>query len=248
MYQENLKKSEPAKLVRALSVLSPRDATEQASPKQYRMQLRASIQRTKNFFHKNFKSLLILLLEGYAKLPKPTSFNPFSRGNRDSSYYQKDGYYASICDEWEADLEKAMKENNSGITVSNWATGNEPATANDESSCRSPVKNPSRKEEEGVGEEKNKKNFQLIRKGEPCSKSMNELAKKMKELEMMDASDVEHVLDVEEALHYYSRLRSPVYVDIVDNFFTNIYTEFSVPKASSASINSSKRRLGSTRL
>jgi hypothetical protein len=60
----------------------------------------------------------------------------------------------------------------------------------------------------------------------------------MKELEIMDVTDVEHVLDVEEALHYYSRLKSPVYLDIVDKFFINMYTEFSVPKAS-ASTNSS---------
>ncbi|KAJ6415936.1 hypothetical protein OIU84_004680 [Salix udensis] len=70
---------------------------------------------------------------------------------------------------------------------------------------------------------------------------------KMKELEMMDVSNVEHVLDVEEALHYYSRLKSPVYQDIVDEFFTDMYTEFSVPQAA-ASINSSKRRIESIRL
>ncbi|KAJ6947345.1 hypothetical protein NC651_001897 [Populus alba x Populus x berolinensis] len=100
---------------------------------------------------------------------------------------------------------------------------------------------PSRKNEGGK-EEKSKKISQVQKAEENSSKNMNEsgcvLAQKMKELEMMDVSDVEHVLDVEEALHYYSRLKSPVYLDIVDKFFTNIYTEFSVPKAS-ASTNSS---------
>lgn len=73
------------------------------------------------------------------------------------------------------------------------------------------------------------------------------LAQKMKELEMMDVSDMEHVLDVEEALHYYSRLKSPVYLSIVDKFFMDMYSEFSLPQAS-ASISRSKRRFGSIRL
>ncbi|GMI93813.1 hypothetical protein HRI_003050600 [Hibiscus trionum] len=73
------------------------------------------------------------------------------------------------------------------------------------------------------------------------------LVKKMKELEMMDVGDMEHVLDVEEAIHYYSRLRSPVYLSIVNKFFTEMYSEFSVPQAS-ARIDGSKRRFGSFRM
>ena len=103
--------------------------------------------------------------------------------------------------------------------------------------------------EEGV--EKEKKNMESPQRGkgeELCSKNINgacnELAQKMKDLEM-GVGDVEQVLDIEEALHYYSRLTSPAYLDIVDKFFMDMYTEFSVPPAS-ASINSSKR-LGSIR-
>ncbi|KAG5512776.1 hypothetical protein RHGRI_038823 [Rhododendron griersonianum] len=44
------------------------------------------------------------------------------------------------------------------------------------------------------------------------------MAQKMKELEMMDVNDVDHVLDIEEVLHLYSRLKSPVYPDIVNKF------------------------------
>ncbi|KAJ4843568.1 hypothetical protein Tsubulata_040937 [Turnera subulata] len=205
------------------------------------MQLRDSIQKAKIFFHKNLQNLRTLLLGGYEKLPKPTSFKPFSCSSKGhSSNHQTDRYYADICDEWQCDLEKAMKGNNGSSIVSKPAAGD--AEASDASSMKL-VKSPLKKKEERVKEEKNKTGSQL-KKGEPCSKSMNELARKMKELEMMDVSDVEHVLDVEEALHYYSRLKSPAYVDIVDNFFLNMYSEFSVPKPS-ASINTSKRRLGS---
>lgn len=65
----------------------------------------------------------------------------------------------------------------------------------------------------------------------------------MKELEIMDMNDVDHVLDIEEILHYYSRLTCPVYLDLVDTFFMDMYSEFILPQPS-ASINSSMRRLG----
>lgn len=71
-----------------------------------------------------------------------------------------------------------------------------------------------------------------------------DLAEKMKELELMDLGDVEHVLDLEEALHYYSLLTSPVFLDIVHKFFMDIYSEFSVAREP-IRMNSSKRRFGS---
>ncbi|KAF8086905.1 hypothetical protein N665_0609s0035 [Sinapis alba] len=73
------------------------------------------------------------------------------------------------------------------------------------------------------------------------------LAQKMKDLNMVDLRDVEHASDVKEALRCYSSIRSPVYLDIVDNFFTDMYYEFSDPRTSS-SINGSRRKAGSFRL
>lgn len=49
--------------------------------------------------------------------------------------------------------------------------------------------------------------------------------KKLKELEMLDMSNVDHVLDIEEVLHYYSRLTCPAYLEIVDKFFVEIFAE-----------------------
>ncbi|CAK7334982.1 unnamed protein product [Dovyalis caffra] len=67
------------------------------------------------------------------------------------------------------------------------------------------------------------------------------VAQKLKELEMMDVSNVEHVLDIEEVLHYYSRLTCPAYLDIVDKFFMNMYAEFFAPPVSPRSVNSRPR-------
>ncbi|KAE9585869.1 hypothetical protein Lalb_Chr24g0395881 [Lupinus albus] len=54
------------------------------------------------------------------------------------------------------------------------------------------------------------------------------LAQKMKELEIIKSGDIEHKLDIEEALHYYSRLTSPVYLNIVNKFFMDMNSEFSL--------------------
>ncbi|KAE8682831.1 hypothetical protein F3Y22_tig00111234pilonHSYRG00039 [Hibiscus syriacus] len=51
------------------------------------------------------------------------------------------------------------------------------------------------------------------------------MARRLKELEMMDMSDVDQVLDIQEILHYYSRLTCPTYLDIVDKFFMEMYAE-----------------------
>ncbi|CAN8293324.1 unnamed protein product [Cochlearia groenlandica] len=72
------------------------------------------------------------------------------------------------------------------------------------------------------------------------------LAQKMKDLNMVDLRDVDHAFDVREALRCYSSIRSPVYLDIVDNFFTDMYYEFSDPRASS-SITGTRRKAGSFR-
>ncbi|CAG7890106.1 unnamed protein product [Brassica rapa] len=47
--------------------------------------------------------------------------------------------------------------------------------------------------------------------------------KKIKEMYMTETGDIEKALDVEEALYYYSRLRSHVYLNIVGKFFNDLY-------------------------
>jgi hypothetical protein len=48
---------------------------------------------------------------------------------------------------------------------------------------------------------------------------------KLKELEMLDINNVDYVMDIEEVLHYYSRLTCPAYVEIVDRFFMEMYSD-----------------------
>ncbi|KNA11448.1 hypothetical protein SOVF_134940 [Spinacia oleracea] len=77
----------------------------------------------------------------------------------------------------------------------------------------------------------------MMRKPELCSTSVRETrmcfaAEKLKELEMMDKGNVDHKLDVEEFLRYYSCLTCPAYLDIVDKFLVEMCTEFFGPQAS----------------
>lgn len=59
------------------------------------------------------------------------------------------------------------------------------------------------------------------------------VAKKIKELEKLDARNVHHSLDIEEILHYYSRLTCPTYLEIVDTFFMDMFAEFCSNSSSS---------------
>lgn len=214
------------------------------------MLISESIEKTKKFFQKSIVNLKSLLFEGYQKLPKPPLLNPFSCSICITKNHHKDLYYTEFCNAWESDLEEAKKRRKNRVTESKKPVNEENASGGNfmKLADQGPVKN---KQEERKKEEKKMGCSRMDKNVDQCSQDMNPegyaLAQKMKQLDMMDAGDMEHVLDVEEALHYYSRLRSPVYLDIVDKFFTDMYSELNVPRAS-ASINTSKRRLGSIRL
>ncbi|XP_049345408.1 uncharacterized protein LOC125809907 [Solanum verrucosum] len=51
------------------------------------------------------------------------------------------------------------------------------------------------------------------------------VAQKLDELKMLENYKDEHALDIEQVLYYYSRLTCPAYVEIVDKFFMQIYSE-----------------------
>ena len=61
-------------------------------------------------------------------------------------------------------------------------------------------------------------------KDEEESSSKCLVTRKLKELKMMDRNNVDFVLDIEEVLHYYSRLTCPVYREIMEKFFVEMYS------------------------
>ncbi|KAB2612823.1 ATP-dependent RNA helicase DDX11 [Pyrus ussuriensis x Pyrus communis] len=186
------------------------------------MVLGNTIAKSKKLFRKTLGNLKSFFCGGYKKLPKTISFNPFYCG-RDLKYqHPTDHFYADFYDEWESTL------------------GNRQCS-------------PKKIKQEGGLMQMKQTGSSHLQKGEARASSQNAnaesytLARRMKEFEMVDSGDVEQVLDVEEALHYYSRLKSPAYLDIVDKFFLDMYADFSIPPAP-VSVNNSKRRLSSQRL
>ncbi|KAL6134448.1 hypothetical protein ACLB2K_066679 [Fragaria x ananassa] len=214
------------------------------------MVLKETMHKSKELYEKTIQNLKSFICGGYKKLPKSLSLNPCICGS-DLKYHPTDEFYTDYYDEWESTIDKVKKRD---------STSKE--TIMDEDPCtdsfimfpkQSPKKNkqggllrdkkPSGRSTCDLGKGKDQSSFQSMH----GNRGSNVLAKRMKEFEMVDTGDVEQVLDVEEALHYYSRLKSPVYLDIVDKFFLDMYSDFSVPPAPSISINNSKQRLGSRR-
>lgn len=213
------------------------------------MQLKETIDKSKILFHKTLQHLKSSFFDGYQKLPKSLSCNPFSCGCGKLKTCKSDQYYKDFYDEWESHLDKISKRGSNATLSSKDVIKEENACSG---SIIFPKQSPAKtKQEGGIKEKKIGNSHPGKAKESNAQDVMNSggfaLAQKMKELEMMDSGDVEQVLDIEEALHYYSRLKSPVYVDIVDKFFTDMYSESYNPPAP-VSVNSSKRRFGSFRL
>ncbi|XP_054781219.1 uncharacterized protein LOC129288595 [Prosopis cineraria] len=217
------------------------------------MLLRETIDKTKVLFHKTFRNVKSFLCGGYQRLPTSLSFNPFTCSSGYGRNYTRDQFYNEFYDHLQSDLSIIKRVNSDVLSGSK-----EPPEVEDASCTGSFMKFSKQREQtsthEGRAKHKIKGTYQVGKKKENLSHHQHKknggahvLAQKMKELEMMDAGDVEQVLDIEEALHYYSRLTSPVYLDIVDKFFVDMHSEFSASQPP-VSIKPSKGRRRSIRL
>ncbi|GMH03679.1 hypothetical protein Nepgr_005518 [Nepenthes gracilis] len=201
------------------------------------MLLKKSIGKTKDFFQKSLKELKSFLLDVYQNLPQPVVLNSLSRDHHLKNNQLDDIRTKLSCQQepnHQDDTEIAKKSTMSLKSSNSNCGSGRSVKISDEKTVKE--KQDTRKNE--------------ARRGDGSFKSgnggSNVLAQKMQELKMMDMGDVNHSLDVEEALHYYSRLTSPVYQGIVDKFFVDMYTDYLLPQ-SSISLNSSSRRLNSSR-
>ncbi|CAN6540931.1 unnamed protein product [Malus baccata var. baccata] len=219
------------------------------------MLLRSSISHTKKFFQKTLGNLKnFFSARDYEKLPKsPTHYNnPFPYASASISavdnmnhlhattYKDLDKLYTDFTDQWDAKIESIRGSSNKKKLLSTPTkpqhlhkdhvqnpAGLSPRPLNAHPAAAS---TPPAKIETFVKESR--------AVGTGCL-----LEHKLKELEMLDMSNVDHVLDIEEVLHYYSRLTCPAYLEIVDKFFMEMYSEFFAPTAATParSINSSLR-------
>lgn len=208
------------------------------------MLVRESLRKTKFLLQKTLKNFKCIIFGGSQKLPRSLSFKPFigrTRSNNNSARttYTSDQFYNEFYDILQSDLNRMNRNGETKPTEEEDAA----ATASTVKHVSFVKQTPQKNSIENIATEK-KKN-----KGKNKNEGVHELALKMKELEMNDSGDVEQVLDIEEALHYYSRLKSPVYLDIVDKFFTDMHSEFSVSQSSVGIKHSkTKGRFGAIRL
>ncbi|KAK9071960.1 hypothetical protein SSX86_008391 [Deinandra increscens subsp. villosa] len=156
--------------------------------------------RTKHFFKKSIETFKSYFKEGYEKLPKTPSYN----GNCNPGF-SLENVYSEFIDEWEA-TERVMispyEKNASNLKYKKplmMRGFHEVDEAKEQ------------KQEDTSSREREKMRFLVT--------------KRLKELEILDRNNVDHVLDIQEILHFYSRLTCPTYCEIVENFFTEMYAE-----------------------
>ncbi|KAA8534984.1 hypothetical protein F0562_029987 [Nyssa sinensis] len=164
--------------------------------------------------------------------------------NFSQSYRELDKFYVDFTNRLDSDRDKAKKRSKKKLSSPESNHQTEVCNGNFMKFAKA---NPNKNYQEEKREYQKKKRivYEGKRKEEylSCSKGVKErrqslVAEKIRELEMMDKSNVEHVLDIEEVLHYYSRLTCPAYLDIVDSFFMDMYNELFSMQASSCSNNS----------
>lgn len=236
------------------------------------MLLRNSMSSTKKFFQKSLESFKSFFSgNSYQRMPKtspydnPRTYNHLATDINVQNRFKAedlDTFYDDFNDRWENDEGKARKRNKKKRIPPSSAAKQEQDELNGsfmKFSKAIPVKDYQiQKRDDYNYNPKNKlKGFQGGKKWQLENSSNYKdtrdqgrswlLAQKLKELEMMDVSNVDHVLDIEEVRHYYSRLTCPAYLDIVEKFFMDMYTEFFGPPGTPRSVNSRKIRLPSMR-
>lgn len=191
------------------------------------MLFRNSISNTKNFFRKTIKSI--------------KSFRSKTSPYQRLQTTPIDNFYTELTQQW--DLQKGSKKKkqkkNRGEDYDQKKSGHYPATNHPENN--DDHHDPDRRD--GLVKSKKMMGSNVRNYSGLCSRSAREkrvclVAQKLKELEMMvDKGNVEYSLDVEEFLHYYSRLTCPVYLDIMDSFIRQIFAELFGRKEIPAPVN-----------
>ena len=213
------------------------------------MLLKTSFSYTKKFFQRTLQSFKSLLSGGYQRLPKTPPCNPFSCGgggahvNVHPSYGELDKLYAEFADQWSYGKDNSRRRSKKKTTA-----GSPAKMTNEEeiysgsfmkfAKSRKVNDNEIERREDGM----RRRRVREGKRGEEksCCEGMEEershlVPEKLRELEMMDMGNVDHVLDIEEVLHYYSRLTCPTYLDMVDKFFMDMCSEFFSPRATQIS-------------
>ncbi|CAK8579546.1 unnamed protein product [Lathyrus sativus] len=184
------------------------------------MLLRTSISKYKKLFQKTLTNFKSLFSPTYQKIPKTPLHDH-------SSYNDLEKFYTDFTQKWDSENGKTKKRSKNKVMISSSTTKEEEEK---EEEVHTHLHNHNEMEKE-FEEKKNKRKLshQRGKKQDSSSSMLNSksiVEKKMKELEMLEMNNMDYVLDIEEVLHYYTRLTCPSYVEIVDKFFMEMYSEF----------------------
>ncbi|XP_028774040.1 uncharacterized protein LOC114731088 [Neltuma alba] len=179
------------------------------------MLLRNSISNTKKFFRRTLNNFKSFFSSGYHRLPKTSPHHHFPYSSP-SPLILMDTHQSN------SELEK--------LNTHQWDSSEKEkaerrSQEKEEYYHRSPVQKKKMKQIDKRDNERNMISHQKGRHEESPVRNLM-VERRLRELEMLDMGNVEYVLDIEEVLHYYSRLTCPAYLEIVDNFFMQIYSEF----------------------
>ncbi|KAI3802917.1 hypothetical protein L1987_31064 [Smallanthus sonchifolius] len=159
------------------------------------MLLRITYSNTKRFLKSTIHCLKSYFAGGYQRLPKTPPCNPFSCTGSGGGA----GLHA-------ARFNRSYKEPESTTTIKEISN----------MKLKEPNLTNNHYELDHIKKQELEKDEEL------SSKCL--VTRKLKELEMMDRNNIDLVLDIEEVLHYYSRLTCPVYRDIIEKFFVEMYS------------------------
>ncbi|TKY44641.1 ATP-dependent RNA helicase DDX11 [Spatholobus suberectus] len=224
--------------------------------------LLSSISSTKKFFQKTIKNFKSFFSPGYQRLPKASPHSHFSYSvaassamdmTSNTSYQDMEKLYTDFSDQWESENEKARRGIKKKAALPSKKENEVYSGSYISLSSASHAQKKNKvmeKKVEGDNNQNNKRSLTLQKGRQKESSFMSMCMKehrycmveqKLRELEMLDMNNVEYILDIEEVLHYYSRLTCPAYLEIVDKFFLEMYSELfgpSVWHASPRSVNS----------
>ncbi|KAI3805641.1 hypothetical protein L1987_28201 [Smallanthus sonchifolius] len=160
--------------------------------------------RTKKFFKKSIQTFKSYFSEGYERLPKTPSYN-----GRHNTGFSLENIYSRFVDEWEATQRVIAISNEKNTSLKN----------------KKPSMMISYHEDDKRKQQKHEDTSSREREEKRCL-----VTKRLKELEILDRNNVDHIHDIQEVLYVYSRLTCPTYCEIIEKFFMEMYSKvFSLP-------------------
>ncbi|KAI3701458.1 hypothetical protein L6452_26550 [Arctium lappa] len=164
--------------------------------------------KTKKFFKRSFQTVKSYFSEGYQRLPRTPSYNSCHRTS-----FRLENIYSEFIDQLEVvDRIMATTWEKNADSLKN----KKPSLLIDHQEVN---RRKQQKHEEMSSRERDEKRCLMTRR--------------LKELEIADRDNVDHVLDIQEIMHCYSLLTCPAYCEMVEKFLSEMYSEIFNPRRTS---------------